>query len=130
MANQGAPNNQPRPARDTHVSGGKMLTGARCSLSQMPPTRFTAHQALIKILADDSEYIGASDYRNGSDFESEIVRIRVTIATVGLNQVPPSRRRHSLTVTRANLAEAKFMAVVMALEGSLKVKWGVVPRPM
>ena len=72
MANQGAPNNQPRPARDTHMSGGKMLTGARCSLSQMPPARFTAHQALIKILADDSEYTGASDYRNGSDFESEI----------------------------------------------------------
>ena len=128
MANQGEPNNKPRPARDTHVSGGKIMTGARCSLSQMPPTRFTAHQALIKILADDSEYIGASDYRNGSDFESEIVRIRVTIATVGLNQMPPSRQRHSLT--RANLAEAKFMGVVMALAGSLKVKWGVVPRPM
>ena len=119
MANQGAANNQPRPARDTYVSGGKMLTGARCSLSQMPPTRFTAHQALIKILADDSEYIGASDYRNGSDFESEIVRIRVTIAIVGLNQMPPRRRQRSLT--RANPAEAKFMA----LAGSLKVKGAV-----
>ena len=56
------------------------------------------------------------------------MRIRVTIATVGLNQMPPSRRRRNLT--RANLAEAKFMAVVMALAGSLKVKGGVVPRTM
>ena len=103
MANQGAPNNQPRPARDTHVSGGKMLTGARCSLSQMPPTRFTAHQALIKILADDSEYIGASDYRNGSDFESEIVRIRVMIATVGLNQMPTVTQPHACQSSRGQV---------------------------
>ena len=39
------------------------------------------------------------------------MRIRVTIATVGLNQMPPRRRQRSLM--RANPAEAKFMAVVM-----------------
>ena len=38
----------------------------------MPPKRFTAHQALNQILADDSEDIDASDYGNDSDFESEI----------------------------------------------------------
>ena len=42
--------------------------------------------------------------------------------------MPPSRRRRSLT--HANPAEGKFMAVVMALAGSLKVKGGVVPRTM
>ena len=72
MANQGASNNQSRPARDTCASGGKILTGARCSLSQMPTKRFTAHQALTQILADDSEDINASDYGNDSDFESEV----------------------------------------------------------
>ena len=56
------------------------------------------------------------------------MRIRVTIATVGVNQMPPSRRRRSLM--RANPAEAKFMAVVMALAGSLKVKGGVMPGTM
>ena len=71
-ANQGASNNQPRPARDTRVSGGEMLTGVRCSLSQMPPKRLTAHQALTHILADDSEDIDASDYGNDSYLESEI----------------------------------------------------------
>ena len=70
MANQGASNKQPRPARDSLASGGKMLTGARCCLSEMPPKRFTAHQALTQILADDSEDIDASDYGNDSDFES------------------------------------------------------------
>ena len=72
MANQSASNNQPRPARDTRPSGDKMLTGSRCSLSHMRPKRFTAHQALAQILADDSEDIDASDYGNDSDFESEI----------------------------------------------------------
>ena len=48
------------------------------------------------------------------------------IAIVCLNQMPTSRRRRSLT--RANPAETKFMAVVMALAGSLKVKGSVVPR--
>ena len=43
MANQSASNNQPRPARDTRPSGCNILTGARCSLSQIPPKRFTAH---------------------------------------------------------------------------------------
>ena len=64
--------NQPRPARDTRVSGGEMLTGVGCSLSQMPPKRLTAHQALTQILADDSEDIDASDYGNDSYLESEI----------------------------------------------------------
>ena len=50
----------------------------------MPPNRITAHHALAQILADESEDIDASDYGNDSDFESEYVRIRVTIATVGL----------------------------------------------
>ena len=72
MANQGASNNQPRPARDRLASGGKILTGARCCLSEMPLKRFTAHQALTQILADDSEDIDASDYGNDSDFESEV----------------------------------------------------------
>ena len=65
MANQGAPNNQPC------ASGGNILTGAHCSLSQMPPKRFTTHQALTQILADDGD---ASNYGNdtGSDFEIEI----------------------------------------------------------
>ena len=72
MANQGASNKQPRPARDSLASGGKILTGARCCLSEMPPKRFTAHQALTQILADDSEDIDASDYGNDSDFESEV----------------------------------------------------------
>ena len=72
MANQGASNNPPRPARDTRPSGSKFLTVSRCSLSQMPPKCFTAHQALTQILADDSEDIDASNYGNDSDFESEI----------------------------------------------------------
>ena len=75
MANQGASNKQPRPARDSLASGGKILTGARCCLSEMPPKRFTAHQALTQILAEtqkDSEDIDASDYGNDSDFESEV----------------------------------------------------------
>ena len=72
MANQGSSNNQPRHAHDTRASAGKTLTGARCSLSQMPPKRFTAHQAPTQILANDSEDIDASDYGNDSDFESEI----------------------------------------------------------
>ena len=38
----------------------------------MPPKRFSAHQALTQILADDSEDIDASDHGNNSDFESEI----------------------------------------------------------
>ena len=54
------------------------------------------------------------------------MRIRVTIAIVCLIQMPTSRRRRSLT--RAHPAETKFMAVVMALAGSLKVKGRVVPR--
>ena len=56
----------------------------------MPPKRFTAHHALNQILVDEREDIEASDYGNDSDFESEQARIRVTIATVGLNQMPPS----------------------------------------
>ena len=71
-ANQGASNNQLRPARDTHVSGGKMLTCVRCSLSRMPLKRFTAHQALTQILADDSEDIDESDYGNDSYLGNEI----------------------------------------------------------
>ena len=42
--------------------------------------------------------------------------------------MPPSRRRPSFM--RANPAEAKLMAVVMALAGSLKVNGGVVLRTM
>ena len=38
----------------------------------MRPKRFTSHQALAQIMADDSEDIDASDYGNDSDFESEI----------------------------------------------------------
>ena len=72
MANQGASNNHPRPAHDTRASGGKMLTGACCSLSQMPPKCFTSHQALTHILADDREDNDASDYGNDSCLESEI----------------------------------------------------------
>ena len=75
MANQSASNKQPRPASDILPPGCKILTGSRCSLSQMPPNRITAlsaHHALVQILADESEDIGASDYRNDNDFESEI----------------------------------------------------------
>ena len=42
--------------------------------------------------------------------------------------MPPSRRRPSFM--RANPAEAKLMAVVMALAGSLKINGGVVPGTM
>ena len=72
VANQSASNKQPRPASDTLPSGCTILTGSHCSLSLMPPNRITAHQALAQILADESEDIDASDYRNDSDFESEI----------------------------------------------------------
>ena len=72
MANQGTSNFLPLPARDTRVSGRKILTGARCSLTQMPPKRSTGHQALTQILADDSDDVDASDYGNDSYLESEI----------------------------------------------------------
>ena len=119
MANQGLSNNRTRPARDARASGGKTLTGARCSLSEVPPKRFTGHKAMSQILADDSEDIYASDYGNDSAFESEVSADSLD-----------SDRCRSLTWprVRANLAEAKFMAVVMALAGLLKM--GVVPRPM
>ena len=42
------------------------------TFSQMPLKRFTAHDALTQILADDSEDIDASDYGNDIDFESGV----------------------------------------------------------
>ena len=81
----------------------------------MPPKRFTAHQALTQILADDGD---ASDYGNdtGSDFEIEI--------SVDSCHYGDSRSESDATKPMAHPALAKFMAVVMALAGSLKMKWG------